>query len=113
MHDFKFDKKTLKTCVGLNTEIPWNEVIVEVNHSRNGIARLFINGCKTFFYTNGYGYCKNSTLLADFLNYWVGEEISNSGGAGVERVKEDALKKGVKLEYICETKDSRIYKFFK
>ena len=108
-------KKRLQEFIGLNTSAPWNEVFVEINYSPNtGIARLFIRGDRTPFYAGGYGYCKASTVLAQFLNYWVGKNIAaGCCGVGVDKVQEIAQQNGINLEYLTESKNGKIYKFSK
>jgi hypothetical protein len=90
-----------------------NEFVFDVRYSKNGVARIYINDTKTPIHAGGYGYCKESAVLADFINLlceWQEYDTSVygnrngliSGGVGVESVK-------ASFESIPGNKLSRIY----
>lgn len=105
----QYTKKLLKECIGLHTANAWNTVYLAIEMSSTGVARVYINGYKTPFYTNGYGYDKTSTVLADFVSYYANTRIK-SWGAGIDRLTEEALTHNIKIEYITATKTATIYK---
>lgn len=89
-------------------------VFVEINYSpKTRIARLFVQGNRTPFYADGYGYCKESTVLGQFLNYWMGKEISPTCGCGVDKIEQVAKENGACVSFVCETKEGKIYRFKK
>ena len=90
-----------------------NEFVFDVRYSKNGVARIYINDTKTPIHAGGYGYCKESTVLADFINLlceWQEYDTNVygnrngliNGGVGVESVK-------ASFESIPGNKLNRIY----
>ena len=106
----RWTKQRLKEAIGLHTNIPWDIVYLEVFYSKIRIARIFINGHATPFFAEGYGYDKTGTVLEQFISYYINEKLGIDGAAGVPAVIEKAEQKNIKLEFVCEAKNSFIYK---
>ncbi len=77
------------------------------------MVRAYLRGESLPFKADGYGYDKRGVVLSEFLNYYVGEDISRNSGEGVEKVIADAAKVGIKLEFICYTLSGILYQFSK
>lgn len=106
----------------------------EVIYSRSGVARIFIGDRKTSFTAGGYGYCKESSVIASMINELIGYRNYDanvygnsraynsktgksyaykaylSGGTGFDSIKRsfDSLK-GCKLEKIYSGNQSDVY----
>ena len=106
-------KSELQKYIGLKTPHPWDELYIEVARSSSGICRAYTRGDSLPFYADGYGYDKVSVVLGRFLNYYLNTEATEAIGSGVEQVKEDALKHGIKLQFISYTKSGQLYHFSK
>jgi len=46
----------------------WNNIKFEIKYSKNGVARIYINDRKTKYYAGGYGYDKESSVIAEIIN---------------------------------------------
>ena len=49
----------------------------EVVYSNSGVARVYISGRKTNFAAGGYGYCKESSVIATMINDLIGKQNYN------------------------------------
>lgn len=102
--------KQLKLAIG-NFES--TEFYIEICNSNAGVMSAYVSGfklneCKT---AAGYGYNKESTMLANVLNTLIGEKLVNSMNSGVAYVIEQAAIHGIKIETIAATKSGRLFKF--
>jgi hypothetical protein len=99
----------------------WDNFKFELKYSKNGIVRVYINDRKTKYTVGGYGYCKESSVIAKMINDIIGEQKYNkniygnsegllSGGTGFNSIKLSfEYKRGCKLEKIYSGLDSDIY----
>lgn len=114
MTQFKWTKEKLKECIGLNTDIPWKEVYLEIKYSNSGRAVLYIKGSPTPFYAGGYGYDKTSQVLSNFMAYYTGNpEAGKDSCAGANVIADTVAKLGIKLEYITQLAHGYLYKITK
>ena len=62
----------------------------EIIYSNSGVARIFIGNRKTSFNAGGYGYCKESSVIASFINELIGYQNYDKniyGNSGVYNSK--------------------------
>ena len=60
-------KKAIQENEFGNREL-WSNFKFEVNYSNNGVARIYINDRKTKYSAGGYGYDKESSVIAQMIN---------------------------------------------
>jgi len=100
----------------------WNNFKFEVRYSKSGVARIYIGNRKTKYYAGGYGYDKESQVIANMINDLT---ISNckynkniygnnvrklSGATGFNSIANSFnAKRGCKLRKIYNGYDSDIY----
>ncbi|WBC28523.1 hypothetical protein TPMD03_5 [Thiohalocapsa phage LS06-2018-MD03] len=58
----------------------------EVIYSKSGVARIYISDRMTSFKAGGYGYCKESSVIAKFINELIGSQNYNPKIYGNRRV---------------------------
>ena len=100
----------------------WDIIKFEVFYSNKGVARIYINDRKTKYNAGGYGYCKESSVIAEMVNDLIEVQAYNpevygnrngllsQGGVGVSSLQESLKSIGVSLEQIYSGKDSNVYK---
>ena len=100
----------------------WDIIKFEVVYSNKGVARIYINDRKTKYNASGYGYCKESSVIAEMINDLIEVQAYNpevygnrngllsQGGVGVSSLQESLKSIGVSLEQIYSGKDSNVYK---
>ena len=98
----------------------WDIIKFEVVYS-NKVARIYINDRKTKYNAGGYGYCKESSVIAEMINDLIEVQAYNpevygnrngllsQGGVGVSSLQESLKSIGVKLEQIYSGKNSNVY----
>jgi len=103
-------------------EHDWNEFRFEVIYSKAGVARIYIGDRKTKYYAGGYGYDKESTVIAQMINDLTIDDCKynmdiygNSGkklshDVGFTPIKASfESKRGNKLDKIYSGRDSDVY----
>ena len=100
----------------------WDLIKFEVSYSNSGVARIYVGDRKTKYVANGYGYCKESSVIADMINDLIGVQAYNSevygnrngllscGGVGVSSLEQSLKSIGVNLEQIYSGKNSNVYR---
>lgn len=100
----------------------WDVIKFEVVYSNKGVARIYINDRKTKYNAGGYGYCKESSVIAEMVNDLIEVQAYNpevygnrngllsQGGVGVSSLQESLKSIGVSLEQIYSGKDSNVYR---
>jgi hypothetical protein len=111
----KITKANLKELMGLNTDCPWEEVNVELCRSASGVVRVYLRGQATPFHADGEGYCKESVVLGEFINDWVGEKVTNNYGEGITALRADLINASksdthYSLSHGIKTKSGTLYK---
>ena len=111
----------IKKCI---KEYPhWNTFKFEIVYSKAGVARIYIGYRKTKYSTGGYGYDKESAIIATMINdivagayqynkncYGTDGVTLSQGGVGFNNIKTAFESvKGNKLEKIYSGKDSNVY----
>ena len=101
----------------------WNKGFkFEINFSRQSVARIYISDRKTKYYAGGYGYDKESSVIALMINDLIGARPYNeniygnrngflSGGVGFWSIKDsfESLGDGFTLNKIYCGKYSDVY----
>ena len=100
----------------------WDIIKFEVVYSNKGVARIYVGNRKTKYNAGGYGYCKESSVIAEMINDLIKVQAYNpgvygnrngllsQGGVGVSSLQESLKSIGVSLEQIYSGKDSNVYK---
>jgi len=93
----------------------------EIVYSKQGVACIYIGDRKTSYTAGGYGYDKESSVIATMINDLIGEQKYNkkiygnngkflSGGTGFSSIKESfEYKRGFKLEGLYSGFNSDVY----
>jgi len=93
----------------------------EIIWSNSGVARIYINDRKTKYSVGGYGYDKESSVIANMINNLIGEQPYNSkiygnrdgllsGGVGFSSIKESFESiSNYKLDKLYSGKNSNVY----
>ena len=101
----------------------WNKFKFEITYSNAGVARIYIGDRKTKYYAVGYGYNKESSVIAQMINdltindckynkkiYGNNGKKLSQGGVGFDSIKKSFnAKKGCKLEKIHNGFKSDVY----
>jgi hypothetical protein len=91
----------------------WQEFKFHIKYMRSGVARIWIGDRKTKYYVNGYGYCKESSVIANMINELIGKQPYDeniygnhkgylSGGVGFDYIKKS-------FESLPECKLDKLY----
>ena len=100
----------------------WNIIKFEVVYSNKGVARIYIENRKTKYNAGGYGYCKESSVIAEMVNDLIEIQAYNpkvygningllsQGGVGVSSLQKSLKSIGVNLEQIYSGKDSNVFR---
>ena len=93
----------------------------EIIYSKSGAARIFVGDRKTKYNAGGYGYCKESSVIAAMINDLIGVQPYNSniygnrngllfGGVGFSSIK-DSFESvvGYKLDKLYSGVNSDVY----
>ena len=100
----------------------WDIIKFEIVYSTNGVARIYVGDRKTKYKAGGYGYCKESSAIAEMVNDLIKVQAYNpevygnrngllsQGGVGVSSLQESLKSIGVTLEQIYSGKDSNVYR---
>jgi hypothetical protein len=109
-------KKTIK-----ENKSYWNDFKFEIKYSKSGVARIFVSDRQTNYKASGYGYDKESSVIANMINDIIGKQKYNksiygsyagflSGGTGFDSIKRSfEYKRGCKLNKIYSGVDSDVY----
>lgn len=94
----------------------------EITYSKSGVARIYLgSNRKTKYFASGYGYDKESSVIATMINDLLGEQNYNpniygnrngflSGGTGLSSIKESFESiEGYKLNKIYSGVNSDVY----
>ncbi len=99
----------------------WNNFKFEVVYSKTRVARIYINDRKTGYVAGGYGYDKESSVIADMINditiltkyskkVYGNHEGRLCGGTGFSSIKESfESKRGNKLVKLYSGLVSDVY----
>jgi len=100
----------------------WKKFKFHIKFGNTGVARIWINDIKTKYYVSGYGYDKESAVIAKMINDLIGsQDYGNcytggikgkrmlSHGIGFEAVKYAFEYIGGKLEMLYWSKDIYVY----
>ena len=100
----------------------WDIIKFEVVYSNKGVARIYVGGRKTKYNAGGYGYCKESSVIAEMVNDLIEVQAYNpkvygnrngllsQGGVGVSSLQESLKSIGISLEQIYSGKDSNVHR---
>ena len=100
----------------------WDIIKFEVVYSSKCVARIYVGNRKTKYNAGGYGYCKESSVVAGMINDLIEVQAYNpevygnrngllsQGGVGVSSLQESLKSIGVSLEQIYSGKDSNVYR---
>lgn len=120
-----FDLKSVFNDYDWNTGFKF-----EIIFSNSGVARIFIGNRKTKYFANGYGYDKESSVIANMINDLIGKQAYNKniygnscnyshniettgilcGGTGFGSIKESFESiEGFKLTQIYSGVNSSVY----
>ena len=93
----------------------------EIIWGKTGVARIWINDRKTSYTAGGYGYDKESSVIARMINDLIGKQPYNpniygnrdgflSGGTGLSSIENSFESvNGYKLTKLYSGKDSNVY----
>lgn len=106
-----------------NESYGWNKGFdFEIVWGKTGTARVWINDRKTSYTAGGYGYDKESAVIATMINNLLGEQSYDekiygnrkgflSGGVGFDSIKKSFESvKGYELEKLYSGQQSNVYK---
>lgn len=88
----------------------WDSVYIEITDNQTSCA--YIKGLRSCFKASGYGYCKVSTVLTDFINYYADLRL-NTHGMGVNTVIDSAKEYNINVEFLSDTKSGKMFKIKK
>lgn len=100
----------------------WDIIKFEVVYSNKSAARIYINDRKTKYNAGGYGYCKESSVIAEMVNDLIEVQAYNpevygnrngllsQGGVSVSSLQKSLKSIGVNLEQIYSGKNSNVYR---
>lgn len=86
--------------------------IIYIEITDNLTSAAYIKGLRSCFTAKGYGYCKVSTVLTDFINYYCETKLK-TWGEGVNSVINASKQNNIKVEFISETKSGKMFKIEK
>jgi len=116
METFNFKKLFTDKTYGWNTGFKF-----EIIYSNAGVARIYINDRKTKYTAGGYGYDKESSVIATMVNDLIGPQKYKKGiyghlggwlegGTGFDSIKDSfESKRGCKLARIYSGLNSNVY----